>query len=180
MPSIDRCFLQSYVHSIKHVGLALDFGQKKISAEGFTQAAVHMTIGIRNSSVKLKMTPKERHPRPCRSVKHLTIVVPTPVISTCSSVNFHRQVEGEGKNRRLVMRREMIKDDVCRRVFDELAVVIARYCVDQNDEESGTAELINATACMAASAQFLPHECRIDFYLMHRTDYSIWHTVLLH
>ena len=163
-----------------HVGLALEFKQMKILAEGFAQAAVHHDYWYTEFFHKAEALAKEASSPALSLSEALDECRADPVISTCSSVDYQRQFEGEGKNRAFVMRKEMIKDGVCGKAFDELAVVAARYRVDPNDLERATAELINAAVYMSASAQFPPHECRIDFFLMHGTNCSIWHTAFLH
>lgn len=165
-----------------HVGLALEFKQMKILAEGFAQACVHhdywYTEFLHKAERDAKHLEDAGHPAISLSAA-IDAARADPVIRSCSSVDYQRQFEGEGADRKFVMRREMIKDGVCGNAALELGVVAARYRVDPNDLERATAELINTAVYTAAASQFPPHECRVDFFLMHGTNASIWHSAFL-
>lgn len=137
-----------------HVGLALEFNQMKILAEGFAQACVHHDYWYTEFLHKAEADAK-RALYPALSLSEaIDEARADPVIRGCSSVDYQRQFEGEGKDRKFVMRKEMIKDGVCGNASVELGSVAARYRVDPNDLERATAELINTAVHTAAASQY--------------------------
>lgn len=122
-----------------YVGMGLEFKQLPLVAEGFAEAIAHKDMYYNDF---LGAAEKEAH-RQSESVLSLAECAEEcqkdPVISTCSDVDVHFQVE-EGSWK---VEKEMIRDYVCGRAFNEMARVCARYRVDPNDIERATAELIN-------------------------------------
>lgn len=139
-----------YVHSFMYVGQALEFKQLPLLAEGLAQAASHDDMYYNeflfHAEEKARL---QEEPRlslaecadECRK---------DPVILNCSSIDVHRQVvKGSWK-----VEKEMIRDYVCGRAFNEMARVCARYRVDPNDDlERATAELINGAGKNQHSAE---------------------------
>ena len=162
-----------------HVGLALEFKQMKILAEGLAQACVHHDYWYTEFLHKAEADAKQALYPALSLSEAIDSARADPVIRGCSSVDYQRQFEGEGKDRKFVMRKEMIKDGVCGNASVELGSVAARYRVDPNDLERATAELINTAVHTAAASQYPPHECRVDFFLMHGTNASVWHSAFL-
>ncbi|KAL9130125.1 MAG: hypothetical protein Q9217_001599 [Psora testacea] len=168
-----------YVHSIMHVGLALEFKQLKVLAEGFAQACVHHDYWYTEFLHKAEIDAAQAKAPALPLSACVDLARANPVIVNCSSVDYQRQFEGEGSQKKFVMRKEMIKDGVCGKAAGPLGIVAARYRVDPNDLERATAELINTAVYTAAASQYPPHECRVDFFLMHGTNASIWHSAFL-
>lgn len=170
---------KGYVHSIMHVGLALEFKQMKILAEGFAQACVHHDYWYTDFLHKAEADAKQALHSVLSLSEAIDVARADPTIRNCSSVDYQRQFESDGAVPKFVMRKEMIKDGVCGNAFLELNTVAARYRVDPNDLERATAELINTAVYTAAASQYPPHECRVDFFLMHGSNASIWHSAFL-
>lgn len=128
-----------YIHSLMHVGLALEFEQLPLIAEGFAQAAVHhdywYTDFFKHSEVAAKTSTL-----PALSLSGcVDLAYQDVTIRNCSKWTYCNQFEGI----KYVLREEMIKDGVCKHAFEELSQVAARYRVDPNDLPRATAELIN-------------------------------------
>ncbi len=86
-----------------HVGLALEFKQMKILADGFAQAAVQHDSWYTEVFRKAEAFASEA-PSPALSLSEaLDECRADRVINTCSSVDYQRQSEGEGKNRAFVI-----------------------------------------------------------------------------
>ena len=141
-----------------HVGLGLEFKQMKILAEGFAQACVHHDYWYTEFLSKAEKDAATTALSRMELSECADAARADPIIRNSSNIEFQRQFEGEGKTRKFVMRREMIKDGVCGNAFTELGRVACRYRVDPNDLERETAALMNA----AGKQDLLEHE-RKDF-----------------
>ncbi|KAK3172078.1 hypothetical protein OEA41_004163 [Lepraria neglecta] len=140
-----------------HVGLALEFAQMKILAEGFAQACVHHDYWYTEFLHKAEADAKQAL---------------YPALPLSEAID-------EARADPFVMRKEIIKDGVCGNASVELGSVAARYRVEPNDLERATAELINTVVHTAAASQYPPRECRVDFFLMDGTNASVWHSAFL-
>lgn len=131
-----------------HVGIALEFKQMAIMAEGFAQAAVHHDYWYTDWMNRIDTDAKCAE-EPALSLSDcLDLCRTDDVIRNCSSLDFQRQFEGD----KFVLRKEMVRDGVCANAGKEIGVVAARYRVDPSDLDRATAELINSAgkACNSA------------------------------
>lgn len=129
-----------YVHSFMYVGQALEFKQLPLLAEGLAQAASHDDMYYNDFLFHTeKLARKQEEPRLCLA-ECAEECRRDDAIRNCSSIDVHRQVvEGSWK-----VEKEMIRDYVCGKAFDEMARVCARYRVSADDDlDRATAEVIN-------------------------------------
>ena len=131
-----------YVHSIMHVGIALEFRQPSIMAEGFAQAAIHHDYWYTSFLHEAEAEAQKALEPPLPLSGCIDACLVDPVIRNCSSIDYQRQFE----NGKFVLRKEMVKDGVVARAGKELGRVAARYRVDSNDLERATAELTNTAS----------------------------------
>lgn len=132
--------LTGYVHSIMHVGIALEFNQMAILAEGFAQAAVHHDYWYTDWMNKADKDAKRAVESALPLSDCLDLCRADSAIRNSSSIDFQHQFEG-GK---FVLRKEMVRDGVCANAGIEIGRVAARFRVDPKDLERATAELINS------------------------------------
>lgn len=174
MDMLPRIYM-GYVHSLMHVGIALEFNQMAILAEGLAQAAVHHDYWYTDWMNKVDRDAKRTEESALPLSDCLDLCRADDIIRNSSSIDFQRQFEGD----KFVMRKEMVRDGVCANAGKEIGCVAARYRVDPNDLDRATAELINSAVYSSIGAQKPPHECRYDFFLIHGTNASIWHSAFL-
>ncbi|KAH8434288.1 questin oxidase family protein [Aspergillus melleus] len=166
-----------YVHGIIHIGMALEFKQARLLAEGFAQAAVHhdwwYTEYLTQSE---ELAKKEEEPAlPLSDL--IDLARQDDTIRNCSTLYYHlqkRKITGE-----MCLDLEPARDGVLKNAGPELRRVAARYRVDPNDLERATAELQNTAVYLTAGAQRPPHICAFDFFLLHSVTSSIGHTMFL-
>ena len=130
-----------YVHGLIHIGLALEFQQPLLLAEGLAQAAVHHDMWYKEylSEAEALGAKAEESPLPLSSI--IDMEHADPVISKASSIYFHTQTrKHSGK---WAMDKELARDGVLVNAKPEMLRLAARYRVDPNDLERATAELIN-------------------------------------
>ncbi|EED16359.1 conserved hypothetical protein [Talaromyces stipitatus ATCC 10500] len=171
------CIYMGYVHGIIHIGMALEFDQPRLLAEGFAQAAVHhdwwYTLYLQSAEALAAKAEEPAVPLSdcvdlCRADEK---------IRTCSSADYHTQtrpITGE-----MCLDREPARDGVMVKAKDEIIRIAARYRVDPNDLERATAELQNTAVYLTAGAQRPPYVCAFDFFLLHSVTSSIGHTMFL-
>ena len=131
-----------YVHGFIHIGLALEFQQPLLLAEGLAQSAVHHDwwyTDYFNAAESLAAEAKEP-PLPLADL--IDLERQDPKISTCSSLEFHTQTRKySGK---WSMDKEIARDGVLLNARHELLRLAARWRVDPDNLEKHTAELVNA------------------------------------
>lgn len=130
------------MHGLIHIGLALEFKQPLLLAEGLAQAAVHHDwwyTDYLNAAEALAAETKEP-PLPLADL--MDMERQDPKISTCSSLEFHTQTrKHSGK---WSMDKEISRDGVLPNARNELLRLAARWRVDSDNLEKHTAELANA------------------------------------
>ncbi|KAL9081761.1 MAG: hypothetical protein Q9159_007052 [Coniocarpon cinnabarinum] len=165
-----------YVHGFIHIGLALEFRQPLLLAEGLAQAAVHHDMWYAEylSAAAEEAVKAEEAPLPLSTI--VDLVQADPVIKNSSSLYFHTQTRKHSG--RWAMDQEFARDGVLKNAKQNMVRLVARYRVDPDDLERATAELQNTAVYLTAGAQNPPHECAFDFYLLHCVTASIGHSPL--
>jgi hypothetical protein len=72
-----------------------------------------------------------------------------------------------------------IRDGIMTRAPDAMLAHASQYAVTADSLRRKTAEMINAVAYYTAAAQRPPHQVKIDFFLMHCTNSSLFFTRFL-
>jgi len=132
------------VHGIIHIGLALEFRQPLLLAEGLAQAAVHHDEWYIDylSAAEAAASDAKEPSLPLATL--VDMVRQDPKISTASSLDYHLQTRKHSG--RWAMDKEMARDGVLPKAKPELVRLAARWRVDPNDLERATAELINTAS----------------------------------
>ncbi|KAJ5124900.1 uncharacterized protein N7515_008725 [Penicillium bovifimosum] len=166
-----------YVHGIIHIGMAMEFKQARLLAEGFAQACVHHDWWYTQYLTGAEKLSKEQVEPALPLSACVDLARATEKIRNCSSPYYHmqtRKVTGE-----MCLDLEPARDGVLKNAGPELTRVAARYRVDPNDLERATAELQNTAVYLTAGAQRPPYACTFDFFLLHAVTSSIGHTMFL-
>lgn len=178
-----------YVHGLIHMGLALEFKQPLLLAEGLAQSAVHHDwwyIEFLTHAEKLARKAEE----PALPLADLIdLMRADPKLSTASSLEYHTQTRKHSGI--WAMDKEMARDGVMGNAREEYLRLAARWRVDPDDVERATAELINTAGMLAfrpsnvslthgrsytnycptvyttGGAQRAPYQCTFDFWLLH-------------
>ncbi|KAI1766595.1 hypothetical protein GGR53DRAFT_485901 [Hypoxylon sp. FL1150] len=172
-----------YVHAIMHVGLGLEFKQNAILAEGLAEAAVHHDWWYtKYIDVTAELAQKELEPK-MSVVEILDECLKDPIITNCIDWDYTKQYEEPSEaypDGRWFVTREPYRDGVVGLALEPLSTLAARYRVSPDDDlEKATAEIINASIYIAASAQRAPHQPHYDFFLIHGSNACMWHSVFL-
>ena len=146
-----------YVHSFMYVGMALEFKQMPLLAEGLAQAAVHKDMYYTDFLRVAEVYGQLGEESPLALSDCVRACLQDPVITSCSTVEVHYQFDPE--QGRWKVEEEMIRDYVCKKAFHELARVCARYRVDPDDLERATAELINTMGECGLETCRCFHDC---------------------
>ncbi|KAL9050446.1 MAG: hypothetical protein Q9162_006627 [Coniocarpon cinnabarinum] len=130
-----------YVHGFIHIGLALEFRQPLLLAEGLAQAAVHHDMWYAEylSAAAEEAVKAEEAPLPLSTI--VDLVQADPVIKNSSSLYFHTQTRKHSG--RWAMDQEFARDGVLKNAKQNMVRLVARYRVDPDDLERATAELQN-------------------------------------
>ncbi|OQD63897.1 hypothetical protein PENPOL_c008G00514 [Penicillium polonicum] len=166
-----------YVHGIIHIGMALEFKQARLLAEGFAQACVHHDWWYTDYLTSAEKLSKQQVEPALPLSTCVDMARSNEKIRTCSSAYYHlqkRRITGE-----MCLDLEPSRDGVLKNAAPELTRVAARYRVDPNDLERATAELQNTAVYLTAGAQRPPYICAFDFFLLHSVTSSIGHTMFL-
>jgi hypothetical protein len=167
------------VHGHIHIGLALEFRQPLLLAEGLAQAVVHHDDWYTEYLSAAEAAAAEAKESPLPLADLIDMEHKDTKISTASSLEFHRQVRKHSG--RWAMDKEMARDGVLKNAKKELVRLAARWRVSPDDDlEQKTAELINTAIYITAAAQRAPYQCRFDFFLLHCATASIGHVSFLH
>lgn len=141
-------YLVGYVHGIIHIGMALEFKQARLLAEGFAQAAVHHDGWYTDYLTQTEELAKKKE-EPALPLSDLIDLARQDVaIRNCSTLYYHlqkRPVTGE-----MCLDLEPARDGVLKNAGPELRRVAARYRVDPDDLERATAELQNAAGASSS------------------------------
>lgn len=149
----NQCFIRlGYVHSVMHLGIALEFNQMPLLAEGFAQAAVHHDYWYTEflQHVEKEASNSEGTNLPLSNC--ISLANQDTAIRNCSNLDLCGQLEGD----KYVLREEMVRDGVCKHAFKEMAQIAARYRVDPKEIQRATAELINTSSKFMSSNRLKP------------------------
>lgn len=130
------------MHGLIHVGLALEFRQPLLLAEGLAQAAVHHDYWYTEYLTAAEAAARESQEPPLPLADIIDLERKDPKISTASSHDYHLQTRSHSG--RWAMDKEMARDGVLANAKPELVRLAARWRVRPEDVEQKTAELINA------------------------------------
>ncbi|KAI8633674.1 hypothetical protein F5Y19DRAFT_461999 [Xylariaceae sp. FL1651] len=166
-----------YVHGLIHIGLALEFRQPLLLAEGLAQAAVHHDMWYVEYLRGAEALASEAKESPLPLADIIDMEREDEKIRTASSLEFHTQVRKHSG--RWAMDKELARDGILPNAKAEILRLAARWRVDPDDVEQATAELINTAVYIVAGAQLPPYECAFDFYLLHCLTASIGHASFL-
>ncbi|KAI1501372.1 hypothetical protein F5X99DRAFT_383024 [Biscogniauxia marginata] len=166
-----------YVHGLIHIGLAFEFRQPLLLAEGLAQAAVHHDWWYTEYLRAAEALAAEAKEPPLPLADLIDMERADPKISTCSSLEFHTQTRKYSG--RWAMDKEIARDGVLPNAKAELVRLAARWRVDPDNLEKYTAELVNAALYITAGAQRPPYQCTFDFWILHTLTASIGHVSFL-
>lgn len=132
---------EGYIHGLIHIGLAFEFKQPLLLAEGLAQSAVHHDWWYTKFLFEAEGLAAETKETPLPLSTLIDMMREDPKISTASSLDYHTQTR---KNSGVwAMDKEMARDGVLANAKDEYLRLAARWRVDPNDLDRATAELIN-------------------------------------
>lgn len=130
-----------YVHGLIHIGLAFEFRQPLLLAEGLAQAAVHHDWWYTDYLSAVEALAAEAKESPLPLADLFDMERKDPNISTASSYSYHSQTRKySGK---WAMDREMARDGILPNAKPEIVRLAARWRVDPDDLEKATAEVVN-------------------------------------
>lgn len=174
------------MHGLIHIGLALEFRQPRLLAEGLAQAAVHHDTWYAEYLSAAEAEAKEAKEPALPLATLVDMVRRDPKISTASSWSFQTQTRQHSG--RWAMDKEVARDGILRNAKPELVRLAARWRVARPDIESEddydeylnrtTAQLINTAVYIVAGAQNPPYQCTFDFFLLHCATASIGHAAI--
>lgn len=178
-----------YVHAIMHVGLGIEFHQDTILAEGLAEAVVHDEWWYTKylGDCAAVAADKAAQNLPSLSlVECYDLCLQDETVTTCIKTSLRHlmdQYEPPSKKwpeGRWKVSTEPWRDCVQARAGDALASIAGRFRVNETDDlEMAAAEVINATLWLVLAAQRPPHEFRLDFFLIHASNASLWLSVYL-
>lgn len=134
------------------MGLALEFKQPLLLAEGLAQSAVYYDWWYIEFLTKAeKMTRKAEEPAlPLATL--MDMMRADPRLSTASSLEYHTQSRKHSGI--WAMGKEMARDGVLANAGEEYLRLAARWRVDPNDVDRATAELINTAGMFSVKVCF--------------------------
>jgi len=174
---------QGYCHALMHVGIGLEFNQVPILAEGLAEATVHHDWWY-TAFIDAASAVAEAKKESAQSlVACVDECLQDKVITNCVDWDYMKQFEAPSEDYpegRWFVSREPYRDGVVGLAKDPLARIAGRFRVSPDDDlEKATAEIINTSIYIAAAAQRAPHEVRYDFFLIHGSNGTLWHSVFI-
>ncbi|KAM6529735.1 hypothetical protein FALCPG4_007863 [Fusarium falciforme] len=153
----------SFLHPVIHFGFGLEFNQPAIIAEGLAQSAVHQPEvgkffkGIQSAEECLKNRPSR------------------PMIDLIREIEQNDAIRsaacwGDGS---------WIDDNPLANAPEELWKIAAQWRVSTQELKLKTAEMINVCAFYTAAAQRPEKQHKLDFFLIHNVNCSIFFSALL-
>jgi hypothetical protein len=137
-----------------HVGLALEFKQPALLAEGLAQAAVHHDMWYTEYLKEAEAEAKKATESPMHLADLIDACRAVDAIRTSSSIKYQRQyrpITGEP-----CMDIEMARDGVLKNAKPEIIRFAARWRVDPDQIEKITAELMNTAGTQSQTLCGLP------------------------
>ncbi|TDZ29794.1 Oxidoreductase ptaJ [Colletotrichum spinosum] len=160
----DDMFVRMYMgllHPLIHLGFGVEFNQPAIVAEALAQAAVHSDDYFFTFFHEADALAK----RPGVPKKSLAELVDL----AAADENCRKAANSEIFDKML--------DGVLKNAKTEFLNLAVQYRVGEDEIEVRTAELCNATAYITVGAQRLNKSPRMDFFLLHSLNVSIFHGV---
>ncbi|KAF2175822.1 hypothetical protein K469DRAFT_609363 [Zopfia rhizophila CBS 207.26] len=153
----------SFLHPLIHFGFGVEFDQPPIIAEGLAQAAVHqpeVAHFFKSTEAAMNAT-VDKDGRPM--------------------IDLIREVEQNDKIRNAPCLGDgsFIADDPLLKAPEDLWHIAAKWHVSPDQLEEKTAEMINVNAYFTAAAQMAPKEHKLDFFLIHNVNCSIFFSAFL-
>jgi hypothetical protein len=141
-----------YVHGLIHIGLAFEFKQPLLLAEGLAQAAVHHDSWYNAYLCAAEKLAAEAKEPPLPLADLFDMERADPKISTASSLDYHLQTRKySGK---WAMDKEFARDGIMVNAKDEILRLAARWRVSPDDDlEKKTAELVNGARKLHRDSQ---------------------------
>ena len=130
-----------YIHGLIHIGLAFEFKQPLLLAEGLAQSAVHHDWWYTEYLSKAEALAAEAKEPALPLATLIDMMREDPKLNSCSSLEYHTQTRKHSGG--WAMDKEMARDGVLKNAKEEILRLAARWRVDPNDIDRATAELIN-------------------------------------
>ncbi|KAF1817554.1 hypothetical protein P152DRAFT_454139 [Eremomyces bilateralis CBS 781.70] len=150
-----------FIHPLIHLGFGIEFGQPVIIAEALAQAAVH------DEWIGKYLLPAEKAAKVNPKPKSLFQLLQ----DTYSDKKIQDSTRWKDPNK--------VRDGILIRAPDEMIALASQYIVKEAELEEKTAEMINITAYFTGAAQRPPHTEKVDFFLMHSLNSSIFFSAFL-
>ncbi|KAJ5819745.1 hypothetical protein N7474_005336 [Penicillium riverlandense] len=150
--------IAGFLHPLIHLGYGIEFNQPAIIAEGLAQSAVHkneVSVAMLGAEAAASSLPGEPSPS---------------LIDLLNQVRSNKSVRdascwGDGS---------WIEDVPLTQAPEELWRIAAQWRVQPNELKAKTAEMINVNGFMCGAAQMPPKEYKLDFFLIHNLNCSIF------
>ncbi|KAK5693616.1 hypothetical protein LTR97_010185 [Elasticomyces elasticus] len=155
--------IQHFLHSLIHVGFAVEFEQPAIVAEALAQAAVHGPY-MSKFFLPTEEAAKERSNEPPKSI----VQILDEVHADAELREAPRWSDGN-----------KLRDGIIGRAGARMASLASQFHVKTDELERKTAEMANAAAYFTAGAQKDGYARKYDFYYMHCVNCSIFLSTLL-
>ena len=133
--------MSGYIHGLIHIGLALEFKQPLLLAEGLAQSCVHHDWWYSEFLSKAEALADKAEEPALPLATLIDMMREDPKLSTASSLEYHTQTRKHSGG--WSMDKEMARDGVMGNAKNEYLRLAARWRVDPHDVERVTAELLN-------------------------------------
>lgn len=150
------------MHPIIHLGFGIEFEQPAIVAEALAQAACHTGFFSKfffEAEQRARESPSHQN---VRLIDLFDEIRQSPEL-------WDKQHWRGGDN---------LDDEVLSNAPSKLIDIAAKWQVNPVDLDVKTAEMYNVNVYAAGAAQYKPKEVKIDFFLMHQVNLSIFYPVL--
>ncbi|GIJ88145.1 hypothetical protein Asppvi_007062 [Aspergillus pseudoviridinutans] len=159
----------SFLHPLIHLGYGVEFNQPAIVAEALAQTAVH-----KNEVAVVMLGTEAAAPATAGQTETKKQDAPS-LLDLLSEVQSKEGVRdascwGDGS---------WIEDIPLTKAPEELWNIAAKWRVTADELEARTAEMINVNAYFCGAAQMPPKECKLDFFLIHNLNCSIFFAAFL-
>jgi len=163
--------LEGVYHPLIHLGFGVEFEQPAIIAEALAQAASHDRMNIEDLFFEAENLASK--------AKAQQIEKPKPLIELLSEVRASETIRNGPRWSDLGGK---MKNGVIGRAGDALAKIASQFVIRDNDHEDlerRTAEMISVCAYLVGSVLRKDRKRKLDFFVMHAVNSSIFCTVLI-
>jgi hypothetical protein len=160
-----------FLHPLIHLGYGIEFNQPAIVAEGLAQTAVH-----KNEVAVVMLGTEAAAQAAAAAAAGRTMAQKFPslldLIHQVHSTEGVRDAScwGDGS---------WIEDIPLTKAPHELWEIAAQWCVSPEELDARTAEMINVNAYFCGAAQLPPKEHKLDFFLIHNLNCSLFFAAFL-